>query len=291
MTGTNLDPHLERYARRTAGMRASAMRALFAVASRPEVVSLAGGMPYLASLPLEELAAEPPPLVAEDGLVALQYGSGQGIPRLREQICQVMSLEGIDAHPDDVVVTVGSQMALDLTTRIFFDPGDVILAEAPSYVGALTTFTSYQAHVVHVAMDDDGLIPEALATAIERSGRPAAGSSSSTRSRTSTTRPASRWPTTARPRSAEICRDAGIPILEDNPYGLLGSTTPCTGRSAPTIRRTSSTSAPSPRRSPPGCGSAGCWRRTPSGRSWCWPTRRATLNPPVFNQMLVSRYL
>src|SRR6185312_16905149 len=148
-------------------MRASAIRALFAVANRPEVVSLAGGMPYLRSLPLESLAAEAAALVARDGLVALQYGSGQGIAELREQICQVMALEGIKAHPDDVMVTVGSQMALDLTTRIFVDPGDVILAEAPSYVGALGTFHSYQAQVVHVGMDDDGLIPEALVAAIE----------------------------------------------------------------------------------------------------------------------------
>ena len=162
MTGNSLDQHMQRYAHRTAGMRASAIRALFAVANRPEVVSLAGGMPYLRSLPLESLAAEAAGLVSEDGLVALQYGSGQGIPQLREQICQVMALEGIKAHPDDVMVTVGSQMALDLTTRIFIDPGDVILAEAPSYVGALGTFQAYQAQVVHVAMDDDGLVPEAL---------------------------------------------------------------------------------------------------------------------------------
>src|SRR6195952_5941146 len=167
MTGNSLDQHMQRCAQRTVGMRASAIRALFAVANRPEVVSLAGGMPYLQSLPLESLAAEAAGLVAEDGLVALQYGSGQGIPVLREQICQVMALEGIRAHPDDVMVTLGSQMALDLVTRIFCDPGDVILAEAPSYVGALGVFQAYQAQVVHIAMDDNGLMPDALVAAIE----------------------------------------------------------------------------------------------------------------------------
>src|SRR3954470_21637293 len=110
----SLDPHLRRYAARTAGMTASEIRALFAVASRPEVVSLAGGMPHLAALPLESLSAEIGQLVATEGLVALQYGSAQGVPELREQICDVMALEGINAHPDDVVVTVGSQMALDM---------------------------------------------------------------------------------------------------------------------------------------------------------------------------------
>jgi len=122
MTGNSLDPYVSQYASRTSGMRASAIRALFAVASRPEVVSLAGGMPFLQSLPLAELAESADKLIATDGTIALQYGSGQGIPALREQICDVMALEGIVAEPDDVVVTVGSQMALDLVSKIFCDP-------------------------------------------------------------------------------------------------------------------------------------------------------------------------
>jgi len=89
----------ERFATRTDGMAASEIRALFAVASRPEVVSLAGGMPNLAALPLDSLAGEVAQLVAKDGQVALQYGSAQGVPRLREQITEVMALEGIRAHP------------------------------------------------------------------------------------------------------------------------------------------------------------------------------------------------
>src|SRR2546428_8273720 len=89
--GRNLDPHLRRYARRTAGMTASEIRALFSVASRPEVVSLAGGMPNLAALPLDSIADEVARMIAADGLTALQYGSGQGLPALREQICDVMA--------------------------------------------------------------------------------------------------------------------------------------------------------------------------------------------------------
>src|SRR5512142_1409775 len=100
----DLDPYLGRYATRTGGMAASEIRALFSVASRPEVVSLAGGMPYINALPLDavgELAAR---LAGPaHGATTLQYGSGQGLPRLRELICDVMSLEGIGAHPDDVV--------------------------------------------------------------------------------------------------------------------------------------------------------------------------------------------
>ncbi|HXF20346.1 MAG TPA: aminotransferase class I/II-fold pyridoxal phosphate-dependent enzyme, partial [Streptosporangiaceae bacterium] len=144
-------------------MVASEIRALFAVAARPEVVSLAGGMPCISALPLDAVGELAGQLVADRGAVALQYGTGQGDPGLREGICDVMSLEGIKAHPDEIVVTVGSQQGLDLLTRIFVDPGDVVLAEGPSYVGALGTFASYQAAVVHVPMDDRGLIPGALA--------------------------------------------------------------------------------------------------------------------------------
>ena len=147
-------------------MVASEIRALFAVAARPEVVLLAGGMPYISALPLDAVGEMAGQLVADRGAVALQYGSGQGDPGLREGICEVMSLEGIRAHPDEVVVTVGSQQAFDLITRIFVDPGDVVLAEGPSYVGALGTFASYEADVVHVPIDDDGLIPGALASVL-----------------------------------------------------------------------------------------------------------------------------
>ncbi|MFD0852676.1 aminotransferase class I/II-fold pyridoxal phosphate-dependent enzyme, partial [Actinomadura adrarensis] len=116
-------------------MVASEIRALFAVASRPEVVSLAGGMPYVSALPLDAVGEMVGELIARNGAEVLQYASAQGDPLLRERICEVMELEGIQASADDVVVTVGAQQALDLITRIFVDPGDVVLAEAPSYVG------------------------------------------------------------------------------------------------------------------------------------------------------------
>src|ERR1700735_4306949 len=163
-----IDPYVGQYAERAVGMVASEIRALFAVAARPESVSLAGGPPYVSALPPDAVGEMIGQLIATHGATALQYCTAQGDAGLRERICDVMALEEIRAHPDEIVVTVGSQQALDLLTRIFIDPGDVILAEAPSYVGALGAFTSYQAHVVHVAMDDDGLIPEALEEAIAR---------------------------------------------------------------------------------------------------------------------------
>lgn len=218
---TRLDRYVSRYSERTQGMRASAVRALFSVANRPEVVSLAGGMPNIADLPLDVVSGVIGDLVREDGARAMQYGSGQGEPFLREDICRVMALEGIQAHPDDVSVTVGSQQALDLVTRIFCDPGDVVLAEAPSYVGALSTFASYQCEVVHVAMDEDGLQPEALRAAVQACD--AAGK----RPKFLYTIPNFNNPSgitmtlERRHQVLEVCRELDILVVEDNPYGLL----------------------------------------------------------------------
>jgi len=283
----HLVPATERFAARTAGMTASEIRALFAVASRPEVVSLAGGMPNLAALPMDALAGEVADLVAREGHVALQYGSAQGRPELREQICEVMALEGIRADPDDVVVTVGSQMALDLVTRIYCDPGDVVLAEGPSYVGALGSFAAYQARVVHVAMDAHGLVPSLLRAALE------------------TVRPRPKFlytvPTFHNPagvtlsveRRAEvlaICREYGAAVVEDNPYGLLGFS----GQPYPALRSLDRDVV-----------YLGSFSKTfASGLRVGWalvpPAVRdrlvlaaesATLCPPTFTQMMVSRYL
>jgi 2-aminoadipate transaminase len=220
--GSRIDAYVDRYAARATGMVASEIRALFAVASRPEVVSLAGGMPYVTALPLDMVGELVSELVTRRGPVALQYGSGQGDPHLREQICEVMRLEGINAGANDVVVTVGSQQALDLITRIFIDPGDVILAEGPSYVGALGTFAAYQAKVVHIAMDDQGIVPESLAQtiyALETAGAPI---------KFLYTIPTFHNPggvtlnIARRQQVLDICQRAGILIIEDNPYGLLG---------------------------------------------------------------------
>lgn len=212
----------ERFAARAAGMQASEIRSLFAVASRPEIVSLAGGMPNLSALPMEMMASVVNQLILTNGAEALQYGSGQGHPKLREQICEVMALEGIRANPDDVVVTTGSQQALDLISRIFIDPGDVVLVEAPSYVGALGTFKQYEAQVVHVALDDQGLVPDALREAI--ASVRAAGRKikflyliPNYQNPTGVLLPADR-----RSEILNICRKESIFVVEDNPYGLLG---------------------------------------------------------------------
>ncbi|ROS49560.1 PLP-dependent aminotransferase family protein [Frigoribacterium sp. PhB24] len=219
--GTNLDPWYDSYADRTAGLSASEVRALFAVASRPEVVSLAGGMPYVSALPRELVTGAIDRVMADGGAMAMQYGSGQGTPAIREHIMQIMAMEGIRGSADDVVVTTGSQQALDLVTRLFVNPGDVVLAESPSYVGALGVFKAYQADVVHVSMDEHGLVPEALREAIA-AVRARGGRIKFLYTIPNFHNPAGVTLTWARRvEILEICRSAGILVLEDNPYGLL----------------------------------------------------------------------
>ncbi|MEU6381620.1 PLP-dependent aminotransferase family protein [Streptomyces sp. NPDC046909] len=199
----------------------SEVRALFSVASRPGVVSLAGGMPDVTALPADALGELLGELAVTRTAVALQYGSAQGDPALRERICEVMAMEGIRARADDVVVTVGSQQALDLTARIFLDPDDVVVTEAPTYVTALNVFAAYQARIVSVPMDSDGVIPNALEETLRRlaeAGR---------RPKLFYTVPTFHNPVgvtladARRPAVVDICGRAGVLIVEDNPYGLL----------------------------------------------------------------------
>jgi DNA-binding transcriptional MocR family regulator len=219
--GNNLDQWLDAYAARANTLSVSEVRALFAVVSRPEVVSLAGGMPYVSALPKELLAKSYATLMESRGNLALQYGSGQGDPILRDQVRELMALEGIHSSIEDIIMTTGSQHGLDLLSGLFLDEGDVVLAEAPSYVGALGIFRHYEAHVEHVFTDDEGISPEALQESIntmKAQGRkikflylvPNFGNPSGV------TLSAAR-----RPKVLEICKREHILILEDNPYGLL----------------------------------------------------------------------
>ena len=219
--GNNFDHWLDSYAARANTLSVSEVRALFAVVSRPEVVSLAGGMPFVSALPKELMEASFDSMMTERGNYALQYGGGQGDLRLRDQIREVMELEGIHASVEDLVITTGSQQGLDLLGGLFLDAGDVVLAESPSYVGALGIFRHYEAHVEHLYTDHEGLSPEALEEAIVRMraegrrikflylvpnfGNPSGVTLSESR----------------RHRIVEICRREHILILEDNPYGLL----------------------------------------------------------------------
>ena len=211
----------DNYASRANGLSASEVRALFAVVSRPEVVSLAGGMPFVPALPKERMIESFNTLMADRSNLALQYSGGQGDPILREHIREIMGLEGIKSNVDDIVITTGSQHGLDLVSSLFLDPGDVVLAEGPSYVGALGVFRARQAHIEHVYTDLEGISPEALNSTIERVQ--AAGKKikflylvPNFANPSGVTLSANR-----RAKVLEICRKHHILVLEDNVYGLL----------------------------------------------------------------------
>lgn len=287
----DLDPWQRFFAQRTAALTESEVRALFAVASRPDVVSLAGGMPFVSALPRELIATALEKTLRDHGDVALQYGSGQGLPALREQILEVMALEGIRGRAADVVVTTGSQHALELLAKLFLDPGDVVLAEGPSYVTALVVFRSFQAHVDHVPMDELGLIPEALTqhiAALTAAGRPP---------KILYTVPTFNNPagvTLALDRRREvlaIARRHGILVVEDNPYGLLhfGSPAPDALRSFDEsgvvyLGTFSKTLAPGLR--------VGWALAPPSIREkLILANEAAILSPSSFTQLVISQYL
>jgi DNA-binding transcriptional MocR family regulator len=217
MAGFSIDRFVDLYAHRTSGMSASEVRALFAVASRPEVVSLAGGMPFVEALPSDDVLEVVRQVLDEHGSSALQYGGGQGQPGLRDQLARLMAAEAIESDPEDIVVTTGAQQALDLIGKIFIDPGDLIAVEAPAYVGALTAFGAYEPRYLQLEIDDDGMLVEQLEEALVRGERP----------KFVYTCPNFGNPSGVtlsyerREHLIALCRETGIPIIEDNPYGLL----------------------------------------------------------------------
>lgn len=226
------DPYLLRYADRVRGMRASEIRALFAVVSRPEIVSFAGGAPFTAALDFQAVEEVAVDIIRNHGPEALQYGGGQGREQLREQLVGVMAHEGVPAHVDDLVITIGGQQALELVAACFINRGDVVVAEGPTYVGALGAFSRQEADVRHVPMDHDGMrvdLLEGVLAGLHREGRTVkfvytipnhqnpAGVSLSPQRRT---------------HLAELAVEHDLLILEDNPYGLLDFT----GRTWPSLR-------------------------------------------------------
>lgn len=216
------DPYLSRYADRVSGLAASEIRALFSVAERPEIVSFAGGMPDLSVMDLDAVADMTAQVIREQGTVALQYGGGQGRPQLREALVDVMAHAGVPATPDELLITVGGQQALELIAKCFIDPGDTVIAEGPTYVGAVAAMNSHQADVRHVPMDADGMrmdLLEELLVGLRAEGR---------RAKYLYTIPNHQNPggvslsEARRRRLAELAEEHDLLVMEDDAYGLLG---------------------------------------------------------------------
>jgi 2-aminoadipate transaminase len=221
MRRTILDPYEDRYARRVFGMRSSVMRDLMAITQRPEVISLAGGLPDTGAIDREVLAELVARISRDDGAAALQYGPTEGIRPVIDVICEVMQAEGMDPDPANIIVTTGGQQVLDLFARTFVDPGDVVIAEGPTYPGVVPCFNAVQADVRHVPLDADGLDPERVEAMLDELAR------EGLRAKYLYTIPTFQNPggcTTTlarRERLVELAAERDLLILEDNPYSLL----------------------------------------------------------------------
>lgn len=168
MTRIDFDKYEEFYARRTAGMRSSVMRDLMAIIARPDIISLAGGLPNTESFPAKTLAEVTKAVAADSTAAALQYGPTEGFEETRKNIVEVMAEENTVADPDNIIVTTGGQQGIDLVTRVLINPGDVIISEAPTYPGAIPSFCSFEADVIQVPLDNDGIRTDLLTQEVEK---------------------------------------------------------------------------------------------------------------------------
>src|SRR5687767_992991 len=170
----NLERYAGLFASRTKVMTSSAMRDLMSLAERPEVITLAGGFPDTSTFPPESYAKIQARVAAEATAKALQYGPTEGHELVKRCIVEVMEAEGMSVDPGELLVTTGGQQVIDLVCKTLIDPGDVIVAEAPTYPGAIPSFCAYEADVVQVAMDENGMLIdelEATLDSLEAEGR------------------------------------------------------------------------------------------------------------------------
>ena len=216
---------IERYgglfAKRTRGMTSSAMRDMMAVTARPEVISLATGLPDTTTFPAEDFAALMSRVAVDSSAAALQYGPTDGLEDVKHCIVQVMAAEGTAVEADDLMVTTGGQQVIDLVCRAFLDPGDVVVAEAPTYPGAVPCFTSFQADVVQVAMDENGMRIDVLEETLARL-RADGRTPKFIYTIPNFQNPGGMTMSLERRRAlVRIAAEQELVVLEDNPYGLL----------------------------------------------------------------------
>jgi 2-aminoadipate transaminase len=208
-----------RYAARMRDVRSSAVRDLFAAATRPDVISLSGGMPEISRVPIESVVGAASSALVDSGLEALQYGSSEGRPGLRSVVVELMAEIGVRVRAEDIVITSGAQQALDLLAKVFLDPKDTVICEGPTYLGALQAFSAYQPNVVCVPMDAEGMRTDLLADTLERLGPRGAKFIYTI---PNFQNPAGVTLSPARRRElVELARAYDVPVIEDDPYGRL----------------------------------------------------------------------
>ena len=220
-TARDIERYGALFAERTKVMKSSAMRDLMALTERDDVISLAGGLPDTSTFPADSYASLMSAVAANSCARALQYGPTEGLSVVKHCIAEVMRAEAMEVDEDELLVTTGGQQVIDLVCKTLLDPGDVVVCEAPTYPGAIPTFCTYQAKVVQVTMDRDGMRTDELESTLEQLER--AGH----RPKFIYTVPNFHNPagvTLSLERRHELVRIASereLLVLEDNPYGLL----------------------------------------------------------------------
>lgn len=210
-------------------MKASEIRELLKLTARPDIISFAGGLPAPELFPVKEIAQVSHDLVLEEGQKLLQYAATEGRPSLRAKIAKRMAEKyNTPVDPDDILITTGSQQCLDFAGKLFLNPGDVVLCESPSYLGALNAFNAYEPVFKEVPTDEFGMIPEELDKILATTSnckfiyvipefQNPTGIS---------------WSVERRRKFMEVVNKYEIPVFEDNPYGELRYT----GTSNPTLK-------------------------------------------------------
>jgi 2-aminoadipate transaminase len=205
----------ERFAERTQGIRRSEVRELLKVTEQPDVISFGGGLPAPEVFPIARCQEACRRVLGEHGAQALQYSATEGYRPLREMIVRHTLRYGMTVGPDNVLITSGSQQALDLVGKVFVNPGDHILVEHPTYLGALQAWSAYQARFIPVPIDDNGVSIDRLEEAL-RAGPKFIYSLPNFQNPSGVTLSLER-----RRKLVELADHYGVPILEDDPYGQL----------------------------------------------------------------------
>jgi 2-aminoadipate transaminase len=199
---------------RASQLQSSFIREILKITQRPEIISFAGGLPSPLTFPVERMKASFDKVLSDNGKVALQYGPTDGYAPLREWIAHSLSTTGTRIAPEQILMTSGSQQALDLLGKVLIDEGSRVLVETPSYLGALQAFSVYRPEFASVDTDDDGLVPSSidavaegarLLYALPNFQNPTGRSLSVAR----------------RLELVETCNRLGLPLIEDDPYGAL----------------------------------------------------------------------
>ncbi|ATQ76255.1 2-aminoadipate aminotransferase [Massilia violaceinigra] len=210
----NPNPIEWRFSERASQLQSSFIREILKITQRPEIISFAGGLPSPATFPVEHMKAAFDKVLSENGKVALQYGPTDGYPLLREWIANSLSTATCKILPEQVLMTSGSQQALDLLGKVLIDEGSRVLVETPSYLGALQAFSVYRPEFKSVATDEHGLVPSSIEAVAEGARllyalpnfqNPTGRSLSIER----------------RQELVETCARLGLPLIEDDPYGAL----------------------------------------------------------------------